>query len=40
MMELLDSIVILQVECQKYSFWINIKLFFKSKRQIKFSKLQ
>jgi hypothetical protein len=40
MMELLDSLVILQVECQKYRFWINIKLFFKSKRQIKFSKLQ
>jgi hypothetical protein len=31
MMELLDSLVILQVECQKYRFWINIKLieFFK-----------
>ena len=28
MMELLDSLVILQVECQKYRFWINIKLFF------------
>jgi len=28
MMELLDSIVILQVECWKYHFWKNIKLFF------------
>jgi len=31
MMELLDSLVILQVECQKYHFWINIKLFFEIK---------
>jgi hypothetical protein len=40
MMELLDSLVILQVECEKYHFWMNIKLFLKSKYQIKFSKLQ
>jgi hypothetical protein len=40
MMEFLDSLVILQVECQKYHFWINIKLFLKSKYQINFSKLQ
>jgi len=30
-MELLDSLVILQVECEKYHFWMNIKLFLKSK---------
>jgi len=36
MMELLDSLVILQVDCQKHRFWINIKLFFKSKCQINF----
>jgi len=40
MMELHDSFVILQVECQKYYFWKNIKLFLKLKCQIKFSKLQ
>jgi len=28
MMELLDSLVILQLECEKYHFWMNIKLFF------------
>ena len=38
MMELLNSLVILQVECQKYCFWINIKLFLKSKCQINFFK--
>jgi hypothetical protein len=40
MMELLDSLVILQVEYEKYYFWMNIKLFLKSKYQIKISKLQ
>jgi hypothetical protein len=38
MMELLDSLVILQVECQKYCFWINIKSFLKLKCQINFFK--
>jgi hypothetical protein len=36
MMELLDSLVILQVEWQKYRFWINIKLFSESKCKINF----
>jgi hypothetical protein len=40
MMELLDSLVILQLECQKYHFWMNIKLFLKSKCQINFLELQ
>jgi hypothetical protein len=38
MLELLDSLVILQVECRKYHSWINIKLFLKSKCKINFFK--
>jgi len=38
MKELLDSLVILQVECQKYYFWINIKLFFEIKMPDQFFK--
>jgi hypothetical protein len=38
MMELFDSLVILQVECQKYHFWINIKLFFEIKMLDQFFK--